>query len=333
MFKRLFLFLLLSLVFLAPLLASQEEAAKKDNTLADPKAFQTQAIEQKSYMPYPVRLLQALRQQDQKPMLSAVFTVFMNRKADGTWKLMSSKEAKEWQKQIYQNPLKGCPIKDNSLNAEVAYKPAAEFFLSRSIKTTNNSIEIDVGSDKQMGQWDNGCVTFGKAGSPALFSSFEKIKEIQIKGLEPTPISIQIPQDLYPHLLLRYQQGEMLPIPARLDTVLFDPILQRVYLTYRATALMGPPLRKLEYRMVGPDAWAKASETESHEESLLRGQAMRDYLDQCPAPKPCWAGEVCADPQRSVDMQSLARALGIKFNASPTQPHRGPDTNSLRSKP
>lgn len=333
MFKRLFSFFLFSLLLYNPLLASEEEGAKA-NTLADPKALQAPDIEQKSYMPYPAWLVQARRQQDQKPMLSAVFTIFLDRKANGTWKLMSSKQAKEWQKQIDQNPLTGCPVKDHSLNAEVAYKPAAEFFLSRSTQATNSSIEVDVGSEKQIGQWDNGCVSFGKTGFPALFSSFEKIKEIRIKGLEPAPFSIQIPQDLYPHLLLRYHHGEMLPIPARLDTVLFDPILQRAYLTYRATALTGPPLRKLEYRMVGPDAWAKASETESREESLARGQAMRDYLDQCPAPKPCWAGEVCADPQRSVDMQALARALGIKFNSSPSQAaSRGPDINSVRSKP
>ncbi len=320
-YKTFLFFFFLSVLSLNFSVEAKEELQK---TSASDKAFQeVKKIEQVSFFPHPSYLVGALRQQDQKPFLSAVMNLFFERKADGSWKPLSSAQASSWQEEIDRDPLKGCPLEKNTLDKGIAYKPRGEFYLRHSSKLDEGVLTIQAGAEKANLTVKKGCLYFSETCGVPNFTSFANVKTLKVEGLEAQTLSLSLAPDFKPFILLRYQNGEMLPVPARLDTVIYDPDLKRLMLSYRATFLLGDPIRKLEYRLLGPQSWIKASTSETLQQALARENAMQSYLEQCPRPRAGWAGEPCADPKANIDFVALGKALGLeRVKQDPTSKHR-----------
>jgi len=320
-YKTFLFFLFLSVLSLNFSVEAKEELKK---TSTSDRAFQeVKKIEQVSFFPHPSYLVGALRQQDQKPFLSAVLNLMFEKKADGHWKPLSSAEANSWQEEIDRDPLKGCPVEKNTLDKGIAYKPKGEFYLRHSAKFDEGVLTIQAGVEKANLTVKKGCLYFSETCGVPNFTTFQNVKNLKIEGLGTQIISLPLAPDFDPFILLRYQNGEMLPVPARLDTVIYDPDLQRLMLSYRATFLLADPIRKLEYRLLGPQSWVKASATETLQQALTRENAMRTYLEQCPHPLTGWAGEPCADPKANIDFVALGKALGLeRVKQAPTSKHR-----------
>jgi len=278
-----------------------QDAGKRGSPINEDLALLSK-VEQVNYFPYPVRLITARRQQDGRPFLSVTLPLMLERKPDGSWKLLPTPEANAWQETLDKDPLDGCPWEGNTLEKDIAFKPNLEIFLARSPNRAKRDFLMKAEGENLEGKVENGCASFCSPGAPARLKGLEYPDTLAIQGLASSEISLPLKQNFKPFLLLRYKSGEILPVPARLDTVIYDEGRQRLYLGYRATALMDYPLRKMEYRMV-PAASAA--------EDLNRNQAMARYLDSCPKTPLGWAGEPCADPSRPVDMPALGLALGL----------------------
>ncbi len=316
----------LILLFLILVFNNTSTHASQTKSSSDDALEAVKAIEQKSFFPYQAYLVSARRKQDEKPFVSAVLHLMFERKTDGSWKPVSSAEAARWQEELDQSLL-GCSAEKNSLNKGIAFKPQAEFYI-RHTKSNSDKVVIKMGSQTQEVSLKKGCMQFSKTFSVPCFGTFEDLKSAEVSGFGSEPISLPLFPEFKPFILLRYQNGEMLPVPARLDTILYDPDAQRLYFTYRATALLEEPIRKLEYRLLGPDDWIKGNEKESRTTALARHHAMREYLDHCPRPRAGWAGEPCADPKGEIDFGMLSRALGLThIDKKPDSPRPGESVN------
>ncbi len=120
-----------------------------------------------------------------------------------------------------------------------------------------------------------------------------------------------LPEGFYPYALVRYWAGAILPVPGRLDTLVFGEDPNYVVATYRATFPALKPIRKLEFRVVVPDAAIVGYKNETRESTLLRSRAMRAYFDKCPASAGA-GGEACGSLDYLYDADLLRTALFAK---------------------
>ncbi len=108
---------------------------------------------------------------------------------------------------------------------------------------------------------------------------------------------ITLPTRPLPHLLLRYQEGALIPVPMRVVVATIDLTRRRMVLQFQATVPAQPAIRVIEWRAL-PE-----TDQPSHGESLARYRertiATSQDLAQCPAPKRPF--EPCASPLRRPD--------------------------------
>lgn len=120
---------------------------------------------------------------------------------------------------------------------------------------------------------------------------------LAIKPKKGAAMSLSLPSPTEPFVLLRYESGEMIPVPMRPVIVTVDVIQRRMVVHYQTTFPVAPALRKIELRAV--IAGQKAGEGESQAAFRQRTAATLDDLWRCPVPiKPV---EACATPARRPD--------------------------------
>ena len=71
---------------------------------------------------------------------------------------------------------------------------------------------------------------------------------LEVRGIEEKPVVVRLVRDFIPWALVRYEQGEMMPAPARLDTVVLTPRLDRAFFVWRATFPSAPEIRLVPRR-------------------------------------------------------------------------------------
>jgi hypothetical protein len=111
--------------------------------------------------------------------------------------------------------------------------------------------------------------------------------------MEEGPVVVRLVRDFIPWALVRYEQGDMMPAPARLDTVVLAPRLDRAVFTWRATFPTAPEVRKVEFRAVMPDDFIEPGP--DAEKTLRFNRETRQALRRC-APPSGPVGEPCAVP-------------------------------------
>jgi hypothetical protein len=117
-------------------------------------------------------------------------------------------------------------------------------------------------------------------------------------------LAFRIPEGFLPFTLVRYQSGEIVPVPARADTVVVQPAQRRVSVVYHSTFAQQPAIRQVEFRALTPLALSHEDDTE---DTRARTAAMAAYLAACPVPrKPV---EACSGPAPRVDRGLLAAAV------------------------
>ena len=108
---------------------------------------------------------------------------------------------------------------------------------------------------------------------------------------------ITLPTRPLPHLLLRYQEGVLIPVPMRLVVATIDLTRRRVVLQFQATVPVQPAIRVIEWHAL-PEA-DQPSQGESLARYRERTFATSQDLAQCPAPNRPF--EPCASPLRRPD--------------------------------
>ncbi len=79
---------------------------------------------------------------------------------------------------------------------------------------------------------------------------------VHLEGLHPDgPIEFALP-GYRVFMLVRRENGEITPVPARLDTLTIELGAMNAYLTYRAVIQTDPPIRLLEARLLLPEEGA-----------------------------------------------------------------------------
>jgi hypothetical protein len=124
-----------------------------------------------------------------------------------------------------------------------------------------------------------------------------------VKPARGAPLKLRVPDGVVPHLLLRYQEGAMIPVPMRPVLATVDAESRRLVVQYQATFPVRPALRVVELRAVLPDG--KASEGETPQRYRERTDALLNDLRACAVPtRPM---EPCATPTRRPDRRIYSR--------------------------
>ena len=122
---------------------------------------------------------------------------------------------------------------------------------------------------------------------------------LSIKPAKGTPLRLSLPDPTEPYVLLRYESGEMAPIPMRITMLTVDVLERRVTAHYRTTFPMSPPIRRAELRAILPHQAPDADETPGRFRE--RTDATLRYLKQCAQAlrpmEPCASTTVRPDPK------------------------------------
>jgi hypothetical protein len=246
--------------------------------------------------PFPATL--GLSQGTRAPIFSMILKMTMKRNADGSWQLDQQQEPLMTEKQL-QHPetVLGCPVQPGTLEDDLAFKPRAEIFVQRlAVKT--GEIELRTRTAAVRAPVEDGCVVFDEKSGPWRVSYLEDGDTLEVRGVEEKPVVVRLVRDFVPWALVRYQHGEMMPAPARLDTVVLTPRLDRAFFTWRATFPSAPEIRLVEFRAVEPDDFIESrpeSPGETRATRLEREHEIRQMLRRCPPPRGP-VGEPCSVP-------------------------------------
>ena len=126
---------------------------------------------------------------------------------------------------------------------------------------------------------------------------------LAVKPVRGAAIKLRMPEGVVPHLLLRYQQGAMIPVPMRPVLATVDVEARRLVVQYQATFPVRPALRVVELRAVLPEGKPSAGETPQRYRE--RTDALLNDLRGCAAPtRPM---EPCATPTRRPDRRIFSQ--------------------------
>ena len=240
-----------------------------------------------------------------KPFFATVMKVGFRRQADGAWQFDDAPIVPIHKPDAYL----GCPVELSSIEDSIAFKPSMEIYLRHS-KNWPKNLVVKVGEKAVSGNSNkSGCVRFTGNATHVLSEYLKPGSDVSILAGDKTIRHFTPPAGFYPFTLVRYWDGQILPTPARLDTVIFGEDPNYVLAIYRASFPAVAPIRKVEIRTVLPGSYLKGSENESREQELARSQAMRIYLDTCPVPTVA-GGEACGANNYVINPQLLIPALG-----------------------
>lgn len=240
-----------------------------------------------------------------RPFFAMVMKAGFRRQADGGWKPDREPVA------LVDNPAAylGCAAGPVSLEDSIAFKPSTEVYLQHD-PGWPKQLEVRAGNDAASADNRSGCMRFAGNQPRAKFPFLGTGQALTITAEGQTLRAFTVPEGFVPYALVRYWSGEMLPAPARLDTLVLGKDPDYVVATFRAGFGAVAPIRKVEFRVVLPDAWIEDQAGEAREAALRRGAAMRAYLAACPVPA-VPGGEACAAKSHPHDLRLLAPALGI----------------------
>jgi len=96
---------------------------------------------------------------------------------------------------------------------------------------------------------------YNSAHPDLIYPEFVKGNEsVELYNLNPiSHLKFTLP-DFTLGLLVRWEDGQMAPLPVMLDTIHIETAKMKVYLTWRGIFPVGKPIRVLEARMKAPDA-------------------------------------------------------------------------------
>lgn len=121
---------------------------------------------------------------------------------------------------------------------------------------------------------------------------------LSIKSAKGQILALSLPDPTEPWVLLRYQNGAMIPVPMRTIMITIDMVERRLVAYYQSTFPVKPLLRKIELRAILPDQVPAQDETPARFRE--RTDAALRELRQCPIPlRPM---EPCASPDRRPDL-------------------------------
>jgi hypothetical protein len=249
-----------------------------------------------NYTPFPATL--GLSQGPRTPIFSMILKMTMKRNPDGSWQLDQAQEPLMTEAQL-RDPAAylGCPVQPGTLEDSLAYKPRAEIFVRRlALKT--GEIEVRTPTAAVRAPVEDGCVVFDEKSGPWRVPYLGDGDTLEVRGVEEKPVVVRLVRDFIPWALVRYQHGEMMPAPARLDTVVLAPRLDRAFFVWRATFPTAPQIRLVEFRAVEPDDFIESrpeSPQEPRAARLEREHETREMLRRCPPPKGP-VGEPCSVP-------------------------------------
>ena len=125
--------------------------------------------------------------------------------------------------------------------------------------------------------------------------------KVQLAGHRES-IVLRLDAGFAPFVLLRYQSGALIPVPARIVLATVDAERGLLTLQYRSVfSLDAAPVRKFEARSVTPIEWGgwRAGGEETAQQFTTRSTAMLAELGRCAVPTALV--EPCADPDRLPD--------------------------------
>jgi hypothetical protein len=125
----------------------------------------------------------------------------------------------------------------------------------------------------------------------------------------PGEISFNIPNGFYPFVLVRYRGDELVPVPARADTLVIDPRGRRMTVVYRSTLAATPEIQKIEFRALVPPGLSKTKWIPWRQDGTA---AIVRYISQCPIPTD--PVEPCSGLRPSVDPEVLSAAVESLFD-------------------
>jgi hypothetical protein len=254
-----------------------------------------------NYTPFPATL--ARSQGPRTPIFSMILKMTMKRNPDGNWQFDQAQEPLMAEEQL-RDPaaVLGCPVQPGTLEDSLAFKPGAEIFVQR-LGMKTGEIELRTRTAAVRAPVEDGCVVFDEKNGPWRVPYLEDGDTLEVRGIEEKPVVVRLVRDFIPWALVRYEHGEMMPAPARLDTVVLTARLDRAFFMWRATFPTAPEIRLVEFRAVEPDDFIESrpeAPQEPRAAQIKREHETREMLRRCPPPKGA-VGEPCSvasDPRK-----------------------------------
>lgn len=241
-----------------------------------------------NHTPFPASLARA-ESEDGKPYQVAIIKVTLIPYADGSWRFDKVQE------EITNGSVMStdCPSAPDFINDVVAFRKKAEIYV-RPNKNDGAKVTLKIGSAKFPLSFRNKCRVFDSPADVVLVPYLEDGTKMSVDGMNGSKTKrFVIPEGLAPFLIVRYQAGQVIFTPTRLDTVTLDTELDRAILVYRSAIPLLPEVRKVEFAAVLPKAMRK----EPDPREGLRDEAIVKYLKSCPVPSSSSPVELCSLPK------------------------------------
>ncbi len=196
-----------------------------------------------------------------------------------------------------------CPDVPAEVSDFVTFRPQAEVYLRPGEKTRERSVGVRWNKKTLAVTGDDECPMLS-SNDDLVVIPFPSDGDTFVVQIESEKLNFTIPKDFLPYLLVRYQSGALIPGPARADTIVVDPDLKRLLVTYRTTVRLQPEeveggrIAKLEFRAVQPESVLRSAGARPGSKEILRARATREFLRACPPP--VVPGEVCISPETQV---------------------------------
>jgi hypothetical protein len=188
------------------------------------------------------------------------------------------------------------------------FRVLAEVYLDAREGVASTATWVEVDGRRQQVEMAAGQAVFRGPAETFLVPYPTQGSTITVGGLADAgsgaEVRYRLPGGFLPFLLVRYAAGEMVPVPARADTLVLDPVRRRLSIVYHSTFPQLPAIRQIELRALVPPELSRQDDTE---EERARANAMAAYLTACPVPRA--PVEACSGPRPPVEPALLAAAL------------------------
>lgn len=151
-----------------------------------------------------------------------------------------------------------------------------------------------------------GCTSFSEAGPLYLQPLLSQGEVLEFKREDNDPVRFRIPEQLFPHALIEYADGERFLVPARPDTVVFDGHLEEAVVTWRAVFWGDPDIASINFLVLRPQP--PSMDPAQAASQRQRDQPILDYLRSCPPPQ-LHRVEPCSHPDFATDQAARRRVL------------------------
>jgi len=190
-----------------------------------------------------------------------------------------------------------CPEMPTAINDLVPFRKQAEIYLQHGKLQPEPGAFVDVNGIRRKTENKGSCAILSRPDDLFLVPYLVDGSTITVQGFKDLKqTDFIIPEGFMPFFLVRYQKGQMIPSPARMDTVTIDLEKKRLILVYRSTFSTYPAIRIIDVRAVLPPGFTKQPE---NPEEQKRSEATRRFLRKCPIPAE--PGEPCTNPNTEID--------------------------------